>query len=755
VPYFQPLEEFERIARNKPSDKISDELPRITDGTMAAIIQEDPKRLIQQTPSGLVGCRDYPEYAKMADIVLFKELIPMYNRMGDMLQKSWNMVGKAMTWGSAGSYTFFTSTNGKLHTDFVIPYRKDILSEKGKVYAPDSNIGFLRSWYQKRDIQAIINREQMLEKTIKGYKSDWDLPWLAKFMEQGASAKPAELQTAAEREKGGDTGGFEVIHAFQEGIGAEFYSFAPRLAQAKGAKNGDGMLRTKVNKDPRGEMPLDFLYCNIDLSNPVGRGQVELSGGVQNLIDQQMQMFQFLTTMMMGPPLQVWGEVNKASLKFRPNAIWDMGTNQNNLVKPFEINNQALANFPNNYGLLKSQIMNLNSTQDHSISSQAGNPAQSKTQAGVQAAESRLGVSDNYLRKQYESWFERQSETSLNIYFGEMTGEKKIKLDGEDLKEVMKTEAKQFIDDKGVMTVPYKKIQDVVFKFKVDASSSEVKEDQDNAEKLTEVLKVMQSVPDPNIQQKIPQIIKLIIDEIGAEGTDDLFPELDKKAVDANGQPVQGQAQAPQQPQGPDPQQLMQMVQQMVQEAVKQQSAADPAQHPAIKLMESLNIKFESLAPDAQQQVLELIGIHSNMASPNQVAADQKQQTIDQAGTKTALEITKTAHQHTLDHHNAAVTASTPPEQPQDPNAAGQTQGATPSAPQTQQGPAPAGQPAPDQGQPPALDAALSDHETQVVHQLLHRGFNEQDAEQAIVMLRQGTPSDQVIQVLGAKYAKQ
>jgi hypothetical protein len=724
-PYFDPINEFERIARNKPSDKITSELPKITDGTMAAIVQEQPKRIIQQVPSGIINCKDYPEYAKIADLVLFQELVPRYNRMGSMLQKSWNMVGKAMTWGRSASYTFYTMTNGVLHTDFVIPYAKDVLSEKGKVFAPDSNIGFLRSWYQKRDIQATINREKMMEENIKGYKSDWDLKLLQEFMEGGASAKPADQQTPAEREKGdGNTGGFEVIHAFQEGKGAEFYSFGPRF------KDGQS-LRTKINKDPRGKMPLDFLYCNIDLSNPMGRGQIELSGGVQNLIDQQMQMFQFLTTLMMGPPLQVWGSPNKASLKFRPNAVWDMGANPNSsLIKPYEVNNNAIQNFPNNYALLKSQIMNLNSTQDHSISADAGNPAQSKTQAGVQAAEQRLGISDNYLRKQYEEWFQSQSETSINIYFSEMTGKKTLKLDGEDLKEITKTPAKKFINKDGLLEIPYKEINDVIFHFEVDASSSEVKENTENAEKLTEVLKIMQESQDPTMLQKIPQVVKLIIDEIGAEGTDDLFPELDQK--DENGMPTQQPPQAA----GPDPQQLMQMVQQMVQEAMQQQK-----QQPK-SIAESIRWTPQDLTPSERAQVLGLGGVQ---ADPSGVTPNQTK-----AATDTMMAADKQAHDTSLAIANHAQTAAQPPQMP----GGAQDNGGKSQGSKSQKQPLQQSNAVDTAGNPPALDAALSEGETQVVHELLQRGFNEQDAEQAVVMLRQGTPPDQVIQILGAKYAR-
>jgi hypothetical protein len=368
--YFEPLDEFERLARNRPSPKIDPSLPKVTDGTLAAIVQEQPKRIVQQTPTGLIECKDYAEYAKLADIELRDCLIPSYSRQGNMLQKSWNMIGKAMTYGRSTSYTFYTSTNGQLHTDFVIPYIKDVLDEKGKVFAGDNNVRFLRSWYQKRDIQAIIQQEKALKEKDPKYVTDWDLQGLADWLEAGSSEKPSDQQTPAEKEKGGDNGGFEMIHAFQVGIGAEQYSFAPRF-------NGGKPLRTKISKDPRGKLPLDDLYCNIDLSNPLGRGQVELSGGVQNLMDQQMQMYQYTSTLMQAPPAIVFGNVNKASMKMMPNAVWDGGSSPQNRIEFLKVDNTQIANFPQNYGLLKSQILNLNSSQDHSISADSGNPAQS------------------------------------------------------------------------------------------------------------------------------------------------------------------------------------------------------------------------------------------------------------------------------------------------------------------------------------------------------------------------------------------
>jgi hypothetical protein len=59
-------------------------------------------------------------------------------------------------------------------------------------------------------------------------------------------AKAPESQTAKERETSQDTGFIEIVHCFQRGVGAKFYSFSPQLP------DGENVVRTKVNPDPRG-----------------------------------------------------------------------------------------------------------------------------------------------------------------------------------------------------------------------------------------------------------------------------------------------------------------------------------------------------------------------------------------------------------------------------------------------------------------------------------------------------------------------
>lgn len=690
--YFEPVDELYRIARNKPSPKLPAELPKVTDGTTSAIVQETPKRVVQQIPNGLVECKDYPEYAKMADIVLRDELIPMAHIGGSYLQKSWGMLNGALTVGRSTSYTFLTHHNGKVYTDFKKLWIKDVITEKGKAFTPDSNYRFIHAWYQKTDLKAIINKEKALKEKNSKYQSEWDLQKLADFMEGSPTAKTAEYQTPAEAERGGDSGGYHMIHVFQKGIGAEFYSM-----DTKG-----NILRTKVNKDPRGNDPLNDLYCNIDESNPLGIGVVERSGGVQNLMDQSLQMFSFQNVLGQAPPMKKWGNVNTASLKFMPNAIWDMGAprTSGNDVEPYTPNNAYITSFVNNYQLLQSKIYNLNNSQDTSIGATNGNAGQSKTQAGVNAQMERLGVSDNYLRKQYEEWFAGQSETALNIYFSEMTGKQTIALDKADLKEFAKSPAMQYVEG-NKLTIPYKEINDVVFHFNVNSSSSEVKENSENIEKLTILMEKAAQVPVPEIQQKVPALFKLIVKEIGAEGTEDLFPE---DQTDEMGNPIDQQ----------QPQITPEQVQQMIQESLGQvmeelKSTQKPQEPPELQMIKALGVKFDKLPEETRNTILEQLGLPSDGDDP--IAFDQSMQAFNALGTAESQQ-------------QQAETAQLQAQQ--------QTQG---------------------QEQAPTDDPnrPLDESESQIAMELMNRGFNEDDVEQAIVMLRQGMQAEQIMAILAQK----
>ncbi len=522
---FDPLAEFERLAKNRPHPSINPAFGKNTDGTLAGIIQETPKRIIQQLPSGNIKSND-----RLTKVViewkLRNQIIPYANAQATALQKSWSALSKSMTFGAQPSMTYLADHNGYRSGDFELPYVKDVFMEKGKLSFNSCNKIFVRSWYQCSDIEGIIDREKNLKARAKKrgeeYESTWDLTELRKLVKEAKDQKKKDDEKSiTEKERNIESGGIEIIHGFQNGVGAKFYSYATATEK---------IVRTKVNPDKRGIMPLQYLYKEVTLDNPLGKGVCELSGGMQNFIDSSVQAYQYMQGIMLDPPLKIRGDVVDSSLKYKYGAKWRMGSNPNSDVEPVNINTTAMSNFSTIYGLSKSQILNLNSANDTSISSTVGNPGFSKTDAGVSALQSRLGVSDNYLRKQYEDWFQEVCESMINIEFGEKTGIEQIEVDEDTAKKIRDIDP-ELISEDNIFNLDYSLFNEALH-FEVDASSSDKQDDQKQIEGLDGLLERISGSP---ILQQIYSMypekqVGLLNSIIAASGVED----VEKLQIDAD-----------------------------------------------------------------------------------------------------------------------------------------------------------------------------------------------------------------------------
>jgi hypothetical protein len=539
-PLWENFDEYERIARNKPHPRVIEaKLPTVTDGTLASVIAAQPKRVIQQIPTGRLTSLAKPDLAKIADYIWINDVLRYANYNGTPLQKSWIMTRKALTYGSQVSYGFFRNSGSHFGADFSIPYMRDLILEAGKTYGPDCDVLYLRQWYTKAQIQLLIDRETKLGKSAKSrkeqYDGSWDVPMLKKLLET-TRQKDADAATPVEREKGLINKFVEVIHCFQTGVSAPFYSFAPDLA-VKDMKT-NGVIRTRNNKDPRGKMPLSFMYADIDLSSPLGVGYPEMSGGMQNLLDSEVQSYQLQQKIGLNPPIMVWGAgVKRASLKYKPNAIWDMGSDPSAKAEPVNINTEAITNFATNYGMIKGQILNMHPNQASSVSAETGN-SQSKTAQGVNQQDQTVGFEDNYVRKQFEEWWEANAETMLNLHFAESNGVAEIELTEDFIENILPDiqpgKAVSFNVAKHQATIDYALIKEK-FTFTVDPTTSESPDDADQLEKLKSLLSEAQSAPylyyyllNDGYQLKLGEAYKQAFQLAGLTDIDKIVVELPK-----------------------------------------------------------------------------------------------------------------------------------------------------------------------------------------------------------------------------------
>lgn len=486
--------EYERIARNEPHPSIDKKYPKTTDGTTASVIRKTPHRVIQQIPTGsLKGEGGIENWLTIvAKFIYEQKIVPHANAEYNLIQKCWSIVEKSMTFGSVTTYTPFLKHDDDFGPDLSLIYWGDVMIQPGKLSDKNAHYIFIRSWWQQADIKALIAKENRMKANSKTYEGTWDTEVLQSVLDF-VTTKDIVAQTPVEREKAVPVkGAIELITGFQRGVGSKFYTFAPTLP------DGNNICRTKVNKDPRGEIPVSMAYFDADYSNPLGRGVVEMVGGLQNLMDAEMQMYQYNRALMLNPPIVKIGNFNKNRIKFEPNIIIDAGSDPTAKVEPMVIDTTAVEQFPANYGLMKSQLLNLLQSPNTDISAGVGN-TNSKTPQGVNMSGAILSVDDNYVRKQFEQWFERWSETAINLYFAEKKGIEVLQLDentADTLRNLDGFDLAQLSADNKIK-INYD-TETPVLHFTVDPSSSQMKDDPTQLSIIANTIEMVMKFPQLN-----------------------------------------------------------------------------------------------------------------------------------------------------------------------------------------------------------------------------------------------------------------
>jgi len=597
TPFFDPLSEYERIARNRPHPGINKSYPKNTDGTMAGIVDSLPKRVIQQLPSGKVETTQGTVMSIVANFVLYNDIIPNANLDADAIQKCWAVVSKSMTFGAIGTMNLFTKHDYSYGADFKYFYVKDGFFQSGKLTFQSCDYFFVRAWYQKSDIEAIIDRMQKQRKASRergeAYDEEWNLPAL-KRLKDWCQEKAEEAKSSGEKERSARSEAIEVIHGFQKGVGAKFFSWAT---------GPEEFICERVNKDPRGKMPVNYMYTTLDFENPLGRGVIEMSGGMQNVIDSMLQSYQYNRALMLAPPLIKRGNWDKSKAKLQPNAIIDLGSDENSTLEPLTLDTTALSNFTQDYGLFKSQILALNNNGDTSTSSEVGNPGFSKTSAGVQAQQLKLGVSDNYMRKQFEAWWSDNCETMLNIHFSNKHGLEEIELDDDTARKVREIDPELVTDD-NKYTINYDEYTEML-RFTVDASTSDKESDEKQMENIDTILERVQNSPMLQaIMQQYPEkqaeLYNKVIALSGVEDAEALQVDAKQFAEQIKQQQAMAEQQAAQQQMMQS--QMAQQSQQLPQDAQQGSDQQMQPQQPQEEMSEIPDMQTLETAQDQPEE---------------------------------------------------------------------------------------------------------------------------------------------------------
>ena len=567
----KPFPEFSRIAKNKPVENLGN-YPKVTDGTTAGIIRKTPRMAVQQIPTGLVeGENDNDWLPIVAQFIYDNQILPKANQDYGLFEKSHLVMEGGLTFGAQATYTRFAKRDDGFSPDVELIYWGDLAIEKGKKSGPACCYVFYRTWWNKSDIEYLMDSENQLAAQAKErgeeYESTWDTEALKVVLTE-ATSKDQQGRTPTEDERGLDAEGIELVTGFQKGVGAKFYTFNPQTKK---------IVRTKTNKDPRGAMPISWFYGDIDGINPLGRGIPEIIGGLQNLIDSRMQMATYVNTYATNPATVQYGDAD-SDFEYLPNKL--IKTNDPQFkITPIDINTSALENYIETQQYLQSQLYQLVASPHSNISSATAVTTDGKTPAALNQQQNTIDIDINTVRKHFETWFESFSETAINLHFAERSGKELLQLDDDTADKLRKLKTtKDFnpataINDLNQLIIDYDTATPAL-KFRIDASSSKM---QDSANQIKALELIQQFVENaPQIAQILPSakwaaIYNTVVSLAGVENPEDIKLSEEEQQQIEQALQMQQQAQAQQTQTASQPQQASQPAQPQLPAGVTQQ----------------------------------------------------------------------------------------------------------------------------------------------------------------------------------------
>ena len=524
------FDENERLKEGRPKTSIPLSYPRVTDKTLMKKINDGPKRVFQKLPEFTVdtGADKFTDIC--VEYILNKECIAGIDEGYSWYQKLINAARDANAFGVCAVYSPFELVNGSYRIGFVPVYWGDLFLEAYTTNVNVANYVFIRQWKTKADMQDI------LDNTDEDVDDGWDRILVKQLVDANAT-------TPQDKNKSGASSDLFELYTYMSKD--EFITFS--------ITNGDKILRQKDNKSKRRRVV--GLYYDFDGVNPLGRSMVDIGGDLQNLIDSDMQAYQFNRALALQPPIFVNGDVDGGDGIYMPNNVMVVDE-PTTAVHPVIIDTTAIAEYPNLYALQKSQLNALiPDADDTTIPSEAtGGVSSSKTPTGIKQNQQTQSISDNFAFKNGEAFLSTWSENGLNIYMGEFNGVIELQLDNE-YADKARAEDPTKISETGVVRLDCSQVTKI--RVKVESGSTrDVAREEDN-QRLAGLMN-MEGQSDIVAKtigaEGTKEITKSMIKSSGVSNAGDIIeaidnaPEVDPTQVGADGQPTQ-----PEQPPQPDP----------------------------------------------------------------------------------------------------------------------------------------------------------------------------------------------------------
>lgn len=496
-----PFPEYSRIARNKPYPGLAKKFPKIAEGSTASYIQQKPRSLIQKTPGGNVTADGGAEWLGLiAQWALDFEIIPYATEDYPVFEKAQYALEQAYTVGFTCTTAPFYNHGGVWTPDMQMAYWADVIEPSGYKSIKASPYTFLRGWWPEERI------DQILADPVAAAKGGWNVANL-KQVKTNLAAKDDKSETPAEKQRGLPQNYVVVVNGYQKGVKAPIFTFSP---------DPKLILRTKANPDPRGHKNIQTLYGGVDGTNPFGRSVIDLVGAWQNLMDNDAQAYQYNRAYNVDPAIRKIGDIGDGDL--HPGAEFEVDEGSEANIETIELSSSSLENYPTLYEWQRSVLLNMLNSPT-SAGADANDSPLGKTPKGIATAAGQISTDDLTMITHVHDWFQEWAETAVNIYFAERKGKQSLELDpttADQLRAMAENDPESFNISmlKGDTLTFNFDAKLPIFRFKVDASSSKVQDENTQIQSLEGILSLVKEYPQLEQligEEKIAQIYNKIV----------------------------------------------------------------------------------------------------------------------------------------------------------------------------------------------------------------------------------------------------
>lgn len=471
---------------------------RISLGDLSTIVLERSGRTVAQLPSGKIRPASKMDEVncKVLELVITRYVIPNANDQFPLNLKMFLVDYLSDVYGGIDVLSYWRVDDEYIGPDCQILNPRDVFWQAGKRNKRQAEYVFVstfvsKNWLEKKKDVSTWDK-LAIQKVLDQINEDGTKP-SAREDSTRMTANDALKNTAA---SWGDTAEIELVTKYEKSKKGKWTSFLPDFDNV--------IVRTMDNTHPTGKLPVKSKEPQLPLIDSInGQGAFERGESLQKTLDSVTNLTHDGLKFSVYPVQKYVGtNVQRSTLKYQAGAFWNV--KQMDDVGVHHQGSDAINTFMPIQQFLSTKMLNQNGTTSTQVSATDQMAGFGKTPEALKAQGARESTMDRLSRDRLESFWgelmedwiamltnKQEKPIEFYVYDDEINYLKDAKnVDvqiNKGSKEVPSGEETKYVFGSAKVTVPKGKLAGQ-YKYLVDTSSSMLKDDNEEHDRLGEIM---------------------------------------------------------------------------------------------------------------------------------------------------------------------------------------------------------------------------------------------------------------------------